>query len=100
MGLVAIIFGMEFHANRLGNAHFLVRYLGRQAGIVPTVAISLSVVAANCLVGAFSTLLVPRSSQVMAGLDVILVPFVLYLTFRLFYRMVHLLSGEVSRRGT
>ena len=96
--LVAIIFGMEFHANRLGNAHFLVRYLGRGAGVVPIVTLSLSVVVANVLVGAFSTLGFPHASQVMAIWDIVLVPIVFWFTFRLFYFMVIGISGDFFRK--
>jgi len=91
---VAMIFGMEFHANRLGNAHFLVRYLGRGAAVVPTVSLSLTVVAANAMVGAISMLGFSRASQVMAIWDIILVPSVFWLTFRLFHSMVIGISGD------
>jgi len=95
---VAMIFGMEFHANRLGNAHFLVRYLGRGAAVVPTVTLSLTVVAANAMVGAISTALdFSRASQVMVFWDIVLVPLVFWLTFRLFYFMVIGISGDFFR---
>lgn len=90
----ALVFGVQFHAERLGQASFLVRYLARREGIVPIAGFTLAVIAANLFVGLMTMKFMTPAALAMAALDIVLVPVVFLLTIWLMYRLVAVTSGD------
>lgn len=97
--IAVVVFGVQFHGERLGELSFLVRYLGRYEGLVPIAALTLAVIAANLLVALIASIWLPHAARLMVVLDLFLAPLVLVLTLWLFYRMVVSVSGDFFREG-
>lgn len=93
-----IVFGLQFHGERLGEVSFLVRFLRRHEGLVPIAAFTLAVVAANVVVPLIGGLGLPHAPTFLAFADLFLVPVVLWLTLLLLYRMA--VSVSESRFDT
>lgn len=94
-----IVFGIQFHGERLGQASYLARYFGRREGLVPIAAFSLAVVTANACVALLSSHGLPHSALPMACLDYLFVPFVLFLLLFLLHRMVVSVSADIFDRS-
>ena len=90
----ALVFGVQFHGERLGQSSFLVRYLARREGIVPVAGFTLAVIAANLFVGLLTTKFMAPAALTLAALDTVLVPAVLILTIWLIHRLVAVISGD------
>lgn len=89
-----IVFGIQYHGEKLDKAAFLVRYLRRREGLIPIAAFTLGVVAANVVVSLICSLGPSRAAVPMAILDVPLVLFVLWLVLWLLYRMTTSVSDD------
>jgi len=89
-----IVFGIQFHGEKLDKAAFLVRYLRRREGLIPIAAVTLAVVAANVIVSIICALGLPYAAVPMAVLDVPLVLLVLWLVLWLLYRMAVSVSED------
>ncbi len=85
---VAMVFGLELYANRLGQAYFLLPYLARHYQMMLTITVALTTIASNALVSLVSSLWIPMAAPPMAVIDCLLVPAVVYLTLRLCHRMI------------
>ena len=94
-----IVFGIQFHGERLGQASYLARYFGRREGLVPIAAFSLAVVTANACVALLSSHGLPHVALPMAYLDYLFVPFVLFLLLFLLHRMVVSVSADIFDRS-
>jgi len=94
-----IVFGIQFHGERLGQASYLARYFGRREGLVPIAGFSLAVVTANACVALLSSHGLPHAALPMAYLDYLLVPFVLFLLLFLLHRMVVSVSADIFDRS-
>jgi hypothetical protein len=90
----ALVFGMQFHGERLGEASFLVVFLARREGMVPIAAFTLAVIAANLLVGLITARFIAQAAAAMAAIDVLLLPTVLLSALWLIYRLVAVTSGD------
>ncbi len=89
-----IVFGIQYHGEKLDKAAFLVRYLRRREGLIPIAAFTLAVVAANVVVSLICSLALPRAAVPMAILDVPVVLFVLWLVLWLLHRMTTSVSDD------
>ncbi|HKQ49728.1 MAG TPA: hypothetical protein VJZ71_16765 [Phycisphaerae bacterium] len=89
-----IVFGIQYHGEKLDKAAFLVRYLRRREGLIPIAAFTLGVVAANVVVSLICPLGLPRAAVPMAILDVPLVLLVLWLVLWLLHRMTTSVSDD------
>lgn len=94
-----IVFGIQFHGERLGQASYLARYFGRREGLVPIAAFSLAVVTSNACVALLSSHGLPHAALPMAYLDYLFVPFVLFLLLFLLHRMVVSVSADIFDRS-
>ena len=93
--LALVVFGVDLLAMRLKRIGFLVPYLVRRDGLLPSTAFVLAVVAANLLTGLIAALLEwPAVAVVMSILDLVLVPAVLLLTLRLLFNTVSSISSD------
>ncbi len=90
----AIVFGMQFHGDKLGHSVFAVRYLSRREGVVPIAAMSMGVIGANALGGLVATQWLPGVAVGIAVLDFLLVPLVLIATLWLLNGLVVGVSGD------
>lgn len=91
-----IVFGIQYHGEKLDRAAFLVRYLRRREGLIPIAAFTLGVVAANIVVSLVCSLGLPYAAVPMAILDVPLVLFVLWLVLWLIHRMAVSVSEDFA----
>lgn len=92
-----VVFGIQFHGERLGRTAFLVRYLGRREGFVPLAGFVLGIIGANVVVSLISELLLPTAATVHVVLNLAFAPLVLGVTLWLFHRMVASVSGDFLR---
>jgi len=89
-----IVFGIQFHGERLRRVAFLVRYLQRREGLIPIAAWTLAVIASNVGVALIAALWLPHAAECMAFLDFVLVPLTLWLALWLLYRMAISVSDD------
>lgn len=87
-----IVFGIQFHGEKLDKAAFFVRYLRRREGLIPIAAFTLAVVAANLVVSLLCSLGLPQAAVAMAVMDI---PFVIVIVWLLLW-LVHRMAVGVS----
>ena len=91
----AIVLGLQFHAQSLGQAAFLLRYLVRREGLLPLVASLFAFVCANLSAAAISSSAFPMIAPFMLNLDIFcILPLACILTLWLLYRMMQSISTD------
>jgi hypothetical protein len=89
-----IVFGIQFHGERLGHTSFLIHYFGRREAVLPLAAATLAVVGANVLTSLLAQAWQPAAAVPMAAVDLVMVPAVLIVTLWLLHRMIASISGD------
>jgi len=66
-----IVLGLQFHAQSLGNAAFLLRYLVRREGLLPLSAIFLATICSNLVVALIASIWIPQAVISMLLLNIL-----------------------------